>query len=214
MWPKQSRLAGQERRRHHHLSAFVSMSTPPLARVIAEFIGHPREPAWHRAYVDARRSVQDARSVAIYDIADVSQRVRGTPEGRVTILIRVLRSREVSRKAVRDEVADDCSRQVQDGHLTVGISPFGPKADDAADALFEHLGQPPGGLARWITGTTTLEGLRDVLAEWLLIVVDRRLPGAPSTGLVPNSETVLAEEMPSTVAATTIAVPRRFRGMP
>jgi hypothetical protein len=189
-------------------------SASPLAGVIAEFIGHPREPSWHRAYVDARNSVQDARSVTIYDVADVSQRVRGTPEGRVTILVRVLRSRDVSRKTVRDEVHDDCRRQVQDGHLTIGISPFGPKADDAADALFKHLGQPPSGLARWISGTETLDGLRDLLAEWLLIVVDRRLPGMPPAGLVPNSEAVLAEEMPSTVAATTTTGPRRLRGMP
>lgn len=187
------------------------MTDQTRLELLTAFVGDPRESAWHRAYVDARSSAQDARPVVIHDVADAPVEVLRRVTGRVALVFHVLHADEVQLARNRRRLEDVCRHQATDGHFTLAVSAFGVGYEAAVDYIFSQVGHPPPGLTRWIAGAATLEQLREQLVEWLLLVVDRCVP-APA--LATDSEAVLAGEMPATKAGARAAHPRRLRGMP
>lgn len=183
-----------------------ALATPPL---IAEFLGHPRESAWDRAYADAKNSVEAARDVTILDVTKTRVDPLEHADARVGVLFHVLRAREAGYKGSRARVEQVCQRQIDDGQLALGLAPFGDRADDAAEDVYAHVGDPPDGMTRWIEGAGDLEALRALLTSWLLTFVDLRMPSATRTR---TSETVLSEEMPATAAGASRSKTRRLRG--
>lgn len=182
-------------------------SYPP---VVAEFIGHPRESEWYRAYADAKNSVEAARGVAVHERTEVQDVHASAGEG-IAVTLHVLRATEVRRKKTREKLDDNCRRQAEDGHLALGIAPFGAGAHEAAEVVYKYVGDAPSGSYRWISGTETLDDLRLKLADWLLLIIDLRFRSAADTTA---SETVLANEMAETEAGTNPSRSRRFRGRP
>lgn len=162
--------------------------------------------SWHRAYISARDSVEAARAgVRIYDYPDRPAHYGGG----VALLVRVLRATDQAKPLALAKVRGDCARQGADGRLALGISPFGDGAIDAALVIEAELGDAPVGLSRWVTGAATLDELRELIATWLLHVVDRRFPRSRA-----DVEEVLADELPVGSEGIEITGTRRFRGVP
>lgn len=186
----------------------VSTSAPPL---ITEFIGHPLESAWDRAYVDAKRYAQEARGVAILDVTEIRANDTIGTGIRVDILVHVLRAADTDEPETHDRLNEHCQRQENDGQLTLALATFGEGAEEAAQIVFQIVGMPTGGQYRWIEGVTSLDELRLQLTDWLLVLVDMRRPIVLNST---SSESVLAVEMPTTSSGAEIATRRRLRGMP
>ena len=176
-----------------------------------QFAGHPQQFDWDEAYLAARSSVEQARNVRVYDFADVRPNIG---LGDVALFIRVLRAADHRRRAVFVELASDCARQHTDTGLAIGISPYGTDAIAAAASITATVGSGPPGRARWVTGSMTLEELRELIAKWLLHVVDRRYPPLRSRSSGSDSDAVLADELPSGPDSAQASTIRRFRGMP
>jgi hypothetical protein len=183
-------------------------ATAPL---ITEFIGHPLESAWDRAYVDAKRYAQDARGVAILDVTEITEDHTDGAALRVDILLHVLPADDANEPETHERLNQHCQRQVDDGQLTLALATFGDDAEQAAQVVFQVVGMPPGGQYRWIKGVDSLDKLHLQLAEWLLLLVDMRLPIVISDT---SSESILAAEMPTTSSGADVTGRRRMRGMP
>lgn len=190
------------------------MTTPPTASVsiITEFVGHPREVEWEREYVQARNYAQDARGYPIHDVKDLNE---DHPTVGPTLRMRVLRSSDVEHQDVVDQIEADCLQQLhRDRQLTLAFIVFGDNASRGAEVVSRALG-PPSSLTRLVDNALTLTDLQHRLIEYLLLVIDRRLP---LSGMVDSfrtdTETIIASEMPSTPSGAQSPRLRTMRSMP
>jgi hypothetical protein len=177
--------------------------------LIAEFIGHPREYAWDRAYADAKSLVETARAVSILDASDGGFGPVADQDAQVAVLFHALRASEAGQKRARERLEQVCKRQEIDGILALGLAPVGKNSQDAAEVVYTQVGDPPLGLRRWIEGADDVKQLRGLLTDWLLTLIDLCIP---STSSPTGSEAVLSAEMPATSAGTAPSRPRRLRG--
>jgi hypothetical protein len=178
--------------------------------VISEFSGHPREPEWHRAYIDAKTLVEETRGVEVVDVAELAPNQIEIGDPYLAVLLHVIRAADAERPTTRARLRRSGARQNQDDRLALGVAALGEGADEAAERIYVLLGDAPGALPRWIQGIDGLDALRQQIAEWLLLVLDlARIRDSSRT----DSESVLSEELPITEEGA-VSRSRTFRSMP
>lgn len=178
--------------------------------VLSEFVGHPREPGWHRAYIDAKTWIEENRGVEVVDVAELAPTQTETSNTHLAVLFHVVRAAEAERPATQARLKQSGARQDHDDRLALGVTAIGDAAEQVAERIYMLLGDAPGVLPRWIQGVDGIDALRQQIAEWLLLVLDlARIRDSSRT----DSESVLSEELPITEAGAA-SKSRLFRSMP
>lgn len=151
------------------------------AVLIVQFSGDPREHGLHRAYLDACRTVEDYRAVSIIDSTELVMR-RDLADQPLALQIRAFLAVSPLDAEIQRAIVSDHQAQLQEQHVSLGISPAGPQAQPAVDEIRTLIGDGPPGAFRWIIASQDVDRLRSLIVEWLLLVIDRRLGSAGSFG--------------------------------
>ena len=183
-WVIASRLEVKEQARrellhlHDHTDQLRSQD-PPM--VVARFVGDATGLPWEELYNEVLRGATSAE-IEVRDQRDVLG-------DRLDVLIAVHDADLVvaGNPSVRASVQEVRAERDRRPSLSVGLSPVGMAFDAAESTLHDWLAAWPPASSLYVRGAKDGAALREVLARWLQLVIQRQPRGAIPDGLADRS---------------------------